>query len=287
MEIQQLTIFERVVKEGSFSKAAHKLNYSQSAITQKVKRLEEGLETQLFHRNSTGISLTQDGERFFKYTLEVLEKTNAVITDIKYSKENVLRLRVGCTDIFNASYPDFTATMLEKNRELDLTLELASSEELIKRLLNHTLDAAMVDHDIQKKGLYEVGRFTDFIGVVHHENVIIREWPDVIEKEVLLLNPDCLYRQRMDELLHYHHFISTPVYTKMGSIESILSCVNVDLGIAVLPEKTFERSRDKYQNIAFTPLPISYGSIHHLIVTTTSLKKDSRSLLKNHIEQYV
>ena len=60
-------IFSKVIEVGSFTQAAKALGYSQSAISQTVKALEEELGTALVFRGKEGVSLTADGEGYLPY----------------------------------------------------------------------------------------------------------------------------------------------------------------------------------------------------------------------------
>lgn len=50
MELKYLQTFETIIEEGSFTKAAEKLNYTQSTITFQVGQLEQELSVKLFER---------------------------------------------------------------------------------------------------------------------------------------------------------------------------------------------------------------------------------------------
>ncbi len=56
-----------IIETGSFTKAAEKLGYTQSAISQMVQSLEEELSTTLLLRSRKGIALTPDGQEFLPY----------------------------------------------------------------------------------------------------------------------------------------------------------------------------------------------------------------------------
>lgn len=60
----ELTVFLRVVEEGSFSAAGRKLELSPSAVSKLISRLEARLNVRLFERIAGSIRLTQEGERF-------------------------------------------------------------------------------------------------------------------------------------------------------------------------------------------------------------------------------
>ncbi len=58
-------IFVKVIETGSFTIAAKELEYSQSAVSQSVKALENELECTLITRDRTGVTLSKDGETFY------------------------------------------------------------------------------------------------------------------------------------------------------------------------------------------------------------------------------
>ncbi len=62
----QILIFLRVVEEGRFSGAARSLGISTSAVSKQVRRLEDHLGIRLLNRNTRGISLTGEGEVYFR-----------------------------------------------------------------------------------------------------------------------------------------------------------------------------------------------------------------------------
>src|SRR5699024_5467829 len=60
-------IFMKVIEKGSFTKAAEDFGYTQSAVSQMIKTLEDELSTTLISRSRKGISLTPDGKEFFPF----------------------------------------------------------------------------------------------------------------------------------------------------------------------------------------------------------------------------
>lgn len=65
-----LTIYE----EGGFSKAAKKLYISQPSLSASVKRIEDKISVPLFDRSTSPISLTEAGEAYVRYALEIRDK---------------------------------------------------------------------------------------------------------------------------------------------------------------------------------------------------------------------
>lgn len=75
--------FVKVTETGSFTRAAESMGYTQSAVSQMIKSLEEELDTTLIIRSKKGIELSHDGKEFLPYIKnvynahrELIEKRN-------------------------------------------------------------------------------------------------------------------------------------------------------------------------------------------------------------------
>ena len=79
---EELTIFVAVVESGSFSRAAEQLGQANSAISRSVKKLEMKLGVSLLNRTTRQLSLTEEGERYFRRVQSVLQEMAAAETEI-------------------------------------------------------------------------------------------------------------------------------------------------------------------------------------------------------------
>ena len=61
MSVNKYQMFLKTVECGSFSKAAEKMNFTQSAVSHAVQALENELGVTLLSRNRGGVVLTADG----------------------------------------------------------------------------------------------------------------------------------------------------------------------------------------------------------------------------------
>ena len=64
MELKYLRTFQTIIEEGSFSKAAEKLNYTQSTITFQIGQLEKELSVKLFEKACRRMLPTKAGEQY-------------------------------------------------------------------------------------------------------------------------------------------------------------------------------------------------------------------------------
>lgn len=94
MELRQIRYVLAVAKEGSFTRAAQRLNVSQSAISEQVKLLEGRLGFPLLVRTGRGAEMTEKGRVF-------LHEAERIATDIMHLEEIGRNLRSVAADKVN------------------------------------------------------------------------------------------------------------------------------------------------------------------------------------------
>ena len=76
--ISRYGIFCKIIENGSFTKTAELLGYSQSAVSQTVKALEQETGTTLIDRRKDGTLLTADGAAFLPYFQQIYQAEEAL-----------------------------------------------------------------------------------------------------------------------------------------------------------------------------------------------------------------
>ncbi|MET0312962.1 MAG: LysR substrate-binding domain-containing protein [Hansschlegelia sp.] len=147
LEIDLLRAFVAVAETGSFTAAADIVNRSQSAVSQKVLRLEEIIDGRVFERTSRSLKLTQEGERLLVVARRMLEFNDAAMREMR-EPATVGHLRLGVSE-------DFLPSQLPKilsrfNRlypgvSLDLTTGLSCA--LLSAFDDGLLDAVIAKKD--------------------------------------------------------------------------------------------------------------------------------------------
>src|SRR4030095_7196472 len=66
------TVFAKVVEQGSFARAADRLDMSTSAVSRHVAELEAHLAVRLLHRTTRRLSLTEGGQAFLERCVQLL-----------------------------------------------------------------------------------------------------------------------------------------------------------------------------------------------------------------------
>ena len=99
LEIDLLRAFVAVAEAGSFTAGADIVGRTQSAVSQKILRLEEILGRRVFERSSRSLSLTLDGERLMGPARQMLEFNNETVRQF-IEPPVVGTLRLGVADDF-------------------------------------------------------------------------------------------------------------------------------------------------------------------------------------------
>ena len=74
MSLSKYEIFSTIVEVGSLTKAAEKLNLTQSGVSYSISTLESELGFSLLKRDRSGISLTSNGERILRHVSRILHE---------------------------------------------------------------------------------------------------------------------------------------------------------------------------------------------------------------------
>ena len=81
IERHEIRVFSAVVEEGTFSRAAERLNVSQSAVSQTIANLEHKLDAVLIERRGK-LNLTEAGKRLFSFTRTVIQEERSALEDL-------------------------------------------------------------------------------------------------------------------------------------------------------------------------------------------------------------
>ena len=116
--------FVRVVEKGSFSAVAKERGIGQPAVSKQISALEDELGTELIHRTSRSITMTEAGRDFYESALRILDDFESATSRVgrgQTAPKGLIRVTVPPTfarlhmvsklPAFFAAYPDMTVEM--------------------------------------------------------------------------------------------------------------------------------------------------------------------------------
>lgn len=247
MDLKYLNTFRAIVEEGGFSKAAEKLNYTQSTITFQIGQLEQELSTRLFEKIGRKMELTKAGERLLPYVDDVLRSVDQLRCFEEDLAECQGDVRVGVGEtLLCYRLPPILKEFHRRAPKARLYLQSMNCRDIRNALLEGSLDLGVFYGDVggfgsslttRTLGTYplalvaspEMGRaFPDFIT------------PDRALPLPLISNePGCVFRQMFEGYLQARS-IRLDHTIELWSIPTIKNLVMSDVGVSYLPRFTVE-----------------------------------------------
>jgi hypothetical protein len=142
-----LQTFAAVCDSGGFTKAAHAVNLTQSAVSLHIKRLEEQVGAQLVMRNARGVMLTEQGEVLLSYARRILALHKEAENRLTGHDEGLVR--IGVIDFFDiGSLSSLLAQFARDYPAIRLQIEFGIGPPLLELLDQSDLDIAIVSKEI-------------------------------------------------------------------------------------------------------------------------------------------
>ena len=134
LDPELLQAFVAVADQRSFTRAAAALNRTQSAVSMQIKRLEDRLGAELFHRTKANVDLSPSGESLLGYARRILSLSDEAIAHLREHKvEGVVRL--GVMDDYGTSVvPPLLASFLALYPLIHVEMETGLTSSMPARL---------------------------------------------------------------------------------------------------------------------------------------------------------
>ena len=145
MDTELLRTFLEVRNTRHFGRAAQNLFITQAAVSARVRQLEEQLGVTLFIRNRNNIQLTGEGERLVPHAEAVLATVARAKQDLALQDAGGSQLHLGVrTGIWGRALQKKLLGLARPLPELVLRVDSREPDELVRKLLDRTLDMAIL-----------------------------------------------------------------------------------------------------------------------------------------------
>ncbi|MFW2373606.1 MAG: LysR family transcriptional regulator [Gammaproteobacteria bacterium] len=145
MDIGLLKAFIEVHRTRHFGNAAKNLFISQSAISARIRQLENELGIRLFTRDRNNIELTPAGKKFLNYAENLLNTWYRARQDIAIPEGMSTLLSIAAVpSIWDIFLENWLHWVHLNDKPLVLQVDVTDSDTLLRRLLEGSLDLAFV-----------------------------------------------------------------------------------------------------------------------------------------------
>lgn len=242
MDFRQLEMFLAVADNSSFTLAGKQLHVAQSAISRKVKMLEQELGECLFKRVNKRIYLTPAGEIMLRYSRKVfqdLRNASLEVSEIGQMKRGTVRIGAGMTACMHLLPP-----VLEKFRTLYPNIETqvitGTAEVLLYQLRNNLLDLGVLTMPVKQADLQTIPFYTEeMVLAVSPKHPVLSKRRSIAVRDLanypmILFNRGAATRELLDRFFEQAGIVPQ-VAMESESVATIAPLVQIDLGVSILP----------------------------------------------------
>lgn len=243
MTITQLQYVLAVAEYKNFTLAAEKCFVTQPTLSMQIQKVEDELDIQIFDRSKKPIQLTEIGQKIVNQAKNIVNEADR-IQDIVHQQKGFIggEFRLGIIPtIMPTLLPMFLKNFIKKHPKVKLIIEELNTDDIIFKLNNGHLDAAIAATPLNEEKIKEVVLyFEPFVAYIpeNHESFSKKEIEisDLNLDEILLLQDGHCFRDSVLNLCknntnsEQNHF-----QIESGSFETLIKLADEGLGTTLLP----------------------------------------------------
>ena len=255
--LRQVEVFLAVATLENMTKAAEKLAMSQSAASSALKELEQQFDVQLFDRIGKRLKLNEHGELVREQAMALLAQAEQFEQAITH--HNALgNVHIGATlTIGNYLAVDMLAKFMENHPESHIDLTVSNTEHVLQQLLDHEIDVALVEGELNHPDVDVHHWFDDQLCVVASPEHSLAQKKkitdqDLIDHAWISRETGSGTRQGFERAMH-GIMSDLTILLELEHTEAIKRAVRSNLGLACLSEIAVE---DEWREGKLVKLPV-------------------------------
>lgn len=242
MTVEDLRVFATVAAERSFSRAARKLGRTQPAVSQAIRRLEEGSGERLIDRSSRDGTLTDAGDLLLSYAqriLRLVEEAAAGVQELRDVKKG--RVVVAANEAgVHALLPLFE-TFRRDHPGVLVDVRRVTSRQIPQEVLLRSVDFGVLTYTPPETELQSVLLATDeLVLLVRPDDPLAKRKQITMEEmgrqTIIAHNDPSPAREQVLRLYEQRH-AALNIRLSLPSLDGIKRAVEMGLGVALLPRR--------------------------------------------------
>ena len=265
MDIRTYSAFVATVELMNVTRAAERLNITQSALSRQIKALEDHLGVLLLEKSGRNIRLTQEGEALYARINAVLvaeRSLHSLAEDLAKGDSGLLRIGA-CSQLIERYLPTFLKRWRAENPGIEIRLEDGGGPELAGKLKDGQLQltiSAAPSVRIEELEMEPLGRL-GFLAVGEPEllpdgNAPI-ELADLLHKLILTLNRKHASREVFDAACRVSGTVAQ-IVLESYSPHTLFAMAEGGNGIAVVPSS----AKPPVDRLVSRPIALNGDLVH-------------------------
>ncbi len=243
MTITQLQYVLAVAEHKNFTLAAEKCFVTQPTLSMQIQKVEEELNIQIFDRTKKPIQLTDIGQKIVNQAKNIVNEADRMKDIVEQQKGFIggeFKLGIIPT-VMPTLLRMFLYTFVKKYPKVKLIIEELNTDDIILRLKNGNLDAAIAATPLNEEKLKEIVIYYEpFVAYIPEKHRIADkkeiEVSDLNLDEILLLQDGHCFRDGILNLCKNQDVAPANNFQiQSGSFETLIKLADEGLGLTLLP----------------------------------------------------
>ncbi len=295
MTITQLKYVLAVAEHQNFTIASEHCFVTQPTLSMQIQKLEDELDVQIFNRRKKPIQLTSIGEKIVLQAKTIVNESNR-LNDIVDQQKGFIggEFKLGIIPtVMPTLLPMFLKIFIKKYPKVNLVIEELTTEDIIKKLTDGHIDAALAATPLENEAIKErvlyYEPFVAFIPENHrlHTQKTIQSSDLELEDILLLEDGHCFKSSIINICNSFKKDTTAHFHLESGSFNTLIKLSKENMGMTLLPylhTLDLNENDQKYLREFIAPAPAREVS---LIFHKSQLKIQLIEALKNVIESVV
>lgn len=247
MQFKSLKVFCDVVGWRSFSRAAGENGISQSGASQVVHQLERRLGVKLIDRSKRPFVLTPEGEIYYEGCRKLVQRYDALEDEVRTLHEEVAG-RVRVASIYSVGLHHMSRYLkqfLSQYPKANVRLEYQHPNRVYEAVENDNADLGLISYPRSSRTIEAIGWRDEPMVLVCAPGHRLASFAsvgfeDLSGENMIGFDDGLTIRREIDRVLQLHA-VEVRVAMEFDNIETIKRAVEIDAGVALLPEPTVLR----------------------------------------------
>ena len=243
MTITQLQYVLAVAEHKNFTLAAEKCFVTQPTLSMQIQKIEEELNVLIFDRSKKPIQLTAIGLKIVNQAKNIVNEAGKIKDIVEYQKGFIGgEFRLGIIPTITPTLlPMFLNNFIKKYPKVNLIIEELNTDEIILRLKNGHLDAAIAATPLEDEKIKEIVLYYEpFVAYIPSDHIASQkkeiEISDLNLDDILLLQDGHCFRDSILNLCKNQEIATRNTFQlESGSFETLIKLADEGLGTTLLP----------------------------------------------------
>jgi len=251
MQIESLKVFCDLAETESFTKAAQINSVTQSAVSQQISSLERQFKSLLIERSKKKFRLTREGQVLYDYSKQIIqtyEGLHSKLQEIKDIISGTIRVAtiysIGLHDL-----PPYIKRFMQDYPDVKVHVEYRRANQVYEDVLGNVVDLGLVAYPTKDAKLDQVPLRKDpLVLICHPQHAFAKlkaiKLKNIAGQKFIGFEPDIPTRKALDRIFK-DHGVDVRHVMEFDNIETVKRAVEIDAGIAIVPQGTVTQEVSK------------------------------------------